>query len=123
MMTSTSRLRIIVLGYIVRGPLGGLAWHHLQYVMGLSRLGHEVFYLEDSDDFPSCYDPITNRKGTDPTYGLAFAAQAFEQVGLAGCWAYYDAHTGRWQGPQAGRVGEICATADLCLNVSGLNPI
>ena len=30
------RLRIIVLGYIVRGPMGGMAWHHLQYVMGLA---------------------------------------------------------------------------------------
>ena len=38
----TDRLRIIVLGYIVRGPMGGMAWHHLQYVMGLARLGHEL---------------------------------------------------------------------------------
>src|SRR5438034_152419 len=30
---------ITELGYIVRGPLGGLAWHHLQYVMGLRLAG------------------------------------------------------------------------------------
>ncbi len=52
-----SRARIIILGYIVRGPLGGLAWHHLQYVLGLSGLGHDVYFIEDSDDYPSCYDP------------------------------------------------------------------
>lgn len=42
-------LRIVVLGYIVRGPIGGLAWHHLQYVLGLSQLGHDVYFFEDSD--------------------------------------------------------------------------
>ena len=28
-MKSVNRLRILVLGYIVRGPLGGLAWQGL----------------------------------------------------------------------------------------------
>src|SRR5947207_12191660 len=86
------RLRLIVLGYIIRGPLGGLAWHHLQYVLGLARLGHDVVFVEDSDDYPACYNPVTNRMGTDPAYGLRFAERAFEGTGLADCWAYYDAH-------------------------------
>jgi len=38
------RARIIVLGYLIRGPYGGLAWHHLQYVMGFASLGHEVYF-------------------------------------------------------------------------------
>ena len=55
---ATGRLRIIVLGYMVRHPLGGLAWHYLQYVLGLARLGHDVYFVEDSDDHQwSCYDP------------------------------------------------------------------
>src|SRR5260370_1219846 len=29
-----SPLRIVVAGYVVRGPLGGLVWHHLQYLLG-----------------------------------------------------------------------------------------
>src|SRR5688572_23932997 len=44
---SSDRLRILVLGYLVRGPLGGLAWHYVQYVLGLARLGHDVYFLED----------------------------------------------------------------------------
>ena len=45
------RLRVIVLGYIVRGPLGGLAWHPLQYVLGLARLGKlaETYTLRRRD--------------------------------------------------------------------------
>src|ERR1044072_7549455 len=65
------RLRIIVLGYIIRCPLGGLAWHHLQYVLGLARLGHDVYFLEHSGDSDwSCYDPSTGLNGRDARYGL-----------------------------------------------------
>ena len=82
------------MGYIVRGPLGGLSWHHMQYLMGLAALGHTVHFLEDSDDFPSCYDPARGVTDADPTYGLAYAADLFGRIGLADRWAYHDAHTG-----------------------------
>lgn len=120
---TVSRLRIIVLGYIVRGPLGGMAWHPLQYVMGLASLGHDVYFVEDSDDYPSCYDPARGITDTDPTYGLQFATRTFERIGLGDRWAYYDAHTSRWLGPYADRILDICATADLLLNLDGVNPL
>ena len=119
----TSRLRILVLGYIVRGPLGGLAWHHLQYVVGLARLGHDVYFVEDSDDYPSCYDPTRDITNTDPTYGLQFVARTFQKVGLGDRWAYYDAHKSRWHGSCADRILEVCAAGDLLLNLSGVNPL
>lgn len=118
-----SRLRVVVLGYIVRGPLGGLAWHHLQYVLGLARLGHDVYFVEDSDDYPSCYDPARGVVDTDPGYGLRFTAEVFGRVELGERWAYYDAHTARWLGPSAERIRDIFASADLLLNLSGVNPL
>ncbi|MCU7817017.1 MAG: hypothetical protein KZQ81_17925 [Candidatus Thiodiazotropha sp. (ex Rostrolucina anterorostrata)] len=120
---SNQHLRIIVLGYIVRGPIGGLAWHHLQYVMALDRLGHNVYFVEDSDDYPSCYNPTTHITDSDPSYGLKFTADAFKKVGLAERWAYYDAHVSRWFGPCADHILDICKTADLLLNLSGVNPL
>lgn len=95
------KLRILVLGYIVRGPLGGLAWHHLQYVLGLHRMGHDVYFIEDSGDYPSCYDPTRGVTDADPSYGLRFAGEAFDRLGLGSRWAYHDTFTGRWQGPCA----------------------
>ena len=121
--TSPSRLRIIVLGYLVRGPLGGLAWHYLQYVIGLSKLGHDVCFVEQSDDYPSCYHPVRNAWGIDPSYGLAFARDAFRSVGVGDCWAFFDTHARRWLGPQSARIQQVCAEADLCLNVSGRNEL
>ncbi|HLY03150.1 MAG TPA: glycosyltransferase [Candidatus Cybelea sp.] len=116
-------MRILVLGYIVRGPLAGHTWHHLQYALGLARMGHDVYFLEDSDDFESCYDPVTHEMTSDPRFGLAYARKVFGHGELAERWAYYDAHTTTWHGPTSPRAGELCRTADLCLNVSGVNPL
>jgi hypothetical protein len=119
-----NRLRIVVLGYLVRGPLGGLAWHNLQYVMGFFRLGHDVYFIEDSGDSPfCCYDPIRHVTDANPSYGLDFASAVFTKVGLDRCWAYYDGHTSRWLGPCAERIGDICATADVLLDLGGVNPL
>jgi len=109
---SVGRLRIIVLDSIVRLPMGGMAWHHLQYAMGLAALGHDVYSFGDSNDYQwSCYDPLRCVTDTDPSYGLDFAARTFSRVGLADRWAYYDAHTNRWLGPCGQRAEELCASA------------
>ena len=123
MTGGSSRLRIVVLGYLVRGPLGGIAWHHLQYVAGLAQLGHDVYFIEDSDDYPSCYDPIRNVMDTDPAYGLSFAADAFQRLGLPDRWAYYDGHRGQWSGPATRVAVDVCRTADVVLNLSCVNPL
>ncbi|MCI0704194.1 MAG: hypothetical protein L0241_24315 [Planctomycetia bacterium] len=118
-----NRLRIAVLGYLVRGPIGGMAWHHLQYVLGLAKLGHDVRFIEDSDDYPSCYDPTRGVVDEDPAYGLRFAEATFHRLGLSECWAYYDAHAGVWYGPTSASILEWLTRADLLLNVSGVNPL
>jgi hypothetical protein len=101
-----------------------MAWHHLQYVMGLTRLGHEVYFIEDSGDSPwCCYDPLRQLTDADPSYGVEFAGRTFGRVGLGGCWAYYDAHTSRWLGPCVDRALDFCMTADLLLNLGGVNPV
>ena len=88
-------------------------------VLGLSRLGHDVYFFEDSDDYPSCYNPTTNSMQVDPSYGLGFGSRTFNAIGLSEKWTYYDAHTQSWSGPAADRAIEICTTADLLLNISG----
>lgn len=118
-----SPLRIVIAGYIVRGPLGGLVWHHLQYALGLQLLGHEVLFLEDSDDYPACYNPLTHELGADAGYGLAFIREVFGRYGLDGHWAYHDAHTGRWFGQEAGTAISFCHSAEVFLNLSAMNPV
>lgn len=116
-------LRIIVLGYIVRGPIGGMCWHHAQYLAGLQRLGHDVWFFEDSEDYESCYDPRSHQMGTDPAYGLRFTAGLLERLDLASRLAYYDDHHGVWLGPAANDALQVSSTADVLINISGVNPV
>src|SRR5204863_5249024 len=86
------------------------------------RMGHQVAFVEDSDSYESCYDPERNAMGTDPSFGLAFTAQAFDRLGLPPTWAYFDEHASCWRGPLGERALDWFATADLLLDVSGVNP-
>ena len=125
MSRGTSSLRIVVMGYVVRGPLAGPTWHHLQYVRGLVELGHEVWYLEDSEDYAACYDPAQQIVTADPSYGLAYAQRVFDRMGpgLGQRWAYFDAMQNTWHGPAGANMPAICRDADLLLNVSGVNAL
>jgi hypothetical protein len=117
------RLCIVALGYVVRWPLGGMVWSNLHFLMGLRDLGHDVYYLEDSDDYASCYDPSRHVTDTDPRYGLAFAARVFERLGFVDRWAFHDAHTSTWHGPMADRVWSVTRRADVVLNLACANPL
>jgi hypothetical protein len=114
-------MRIVVLGYIVRGPVGGLAWHYLQYAVGLAKMGHDVVFLEVGDQAGTCYDPSRHTIGDDPSYGLCFASDAFDRVGLGERWAYFDQRRQHWVGGLTGPSGRIDLRADVVLNISGVN--
>jgi hypothetical protein len=116
--------RVLVLGYLVRGPMGGMAWHHLQYLMGLRRMGYDAWFLEDSGDTEyCCYDPSRNVTDADPDYGLKFAADCFTRIGEPDRWAYHDAHTSTWHGPASGRIRKILSGADMLINLSCSHPV
>lgn len=121
--SQASSLRIVVAGYIVGGPLGGLVWHHLQYVIGLCKLGHEVLFVEDSNDYPSCYNPETNEVSVNPQYGISFIQAVFSRFNLGYQWAYFNAHSNTWLGQSEGKIKNYCAGADIFLNLSGINPL
>ena len=38
-------------------PIAGVIWQHIHYIVGLQRLGHDVYYIEDSARLP--YNPET----------------------------------------------------------------
>jgi hypothetical protein len=40
-------LRLVCSGDLIRHPLGGHSWHHLQYLIGFRRPGHEVTFFEN----------------------------------------------------------------------------
>src|SRR5438128_368163 len=118
-----SSLRIVVTGLIAQHPeLGGVAWDYLQYAAGLHRLGHDVYYLEDSGQWP-----YTTTGGTtieswiawDPTPNVEHLARVMERFGLRDRWLYRFPTRPRWYGLSHRRRREVLSTADLLLNISG----
>ncbi len=112
-------LRIIVAGYMVRFPLGGQVWSHLQYLLGLKQLRHTVFFFEDFGWNDSCYDPRGNRMTDDAGYGVQALAETMRRFGMEGKWVYRDA-AGRSHGMTAHEWGSVVRDADLLINLSGV---
>jgi len=122
-MGSASTLRIVVTGLIAQHPsLGGVAWDYVQYPAGLARLGHDVYYLEDSGQWPYRLDggdTKESRIAYDPTANVRHLAAVMERFGLRDRWMYRFPITPRWYGLPHRRRSDVLATADLLINVSG----
>lgn len=115
---SGSALRIIVTGMVGQYPVGGVAWDYLQYVMGLSRLGHDVYYHEDTWCWP--YDPLANARTDSADYPAGFLAGFFATHApeLSDRWHYRHLH-GESFGMSLSAFADIAGSADVYLNVSG----
>ena len=116
----SSDLRIIVSGLAALHPVGGMAWHYLQYAVGLARLGHDVYYHEDSRCWP--YHPVENRKTADGSYSAGFVADFFERYAphLVDRWHYLHLHKKSF-GMERSTFDSVARSADLLLNISGAN--
>jgi len=119
----TSRLHIIVTGLIAQHPwLGGVTWDYVQYPLGLQRLGHDVYYVEDSGEWPYTRDGGASGRdwvAPDCTPNVTHLAGVMERFGLGGKWAYRFPTRDRWYGLSDGARAELLRSADLLLNVSG----
>jgi hypothetical protein len=118
-----SSLRLVVTGLMAQHRrLGGVTWFYLQYVVGLADLGHEVFYIEDSGEWP--YNEDGGASGNDwvardPTPNVSYLAEVMARFGFADRWAYRFPLESRWFGMSPTRVQEVLESADLLINISG----
>jgi hypothetical protein len=115
-----STLRILCSGYLIRYPLGGLSWHHLQYLAGFRRLGHEVAYCEEYGWPASCYDPARDVMSSDPSYGIAYLLKLLQPHGLHHSWCYL-AEDGTAHGMPRDQLAQLCRECDVYVNLSNMN--
>jgi hypothetical protein len=111
------RKTILVLHLAGQIPLAGVGWQALHYVLGLRRLGHDVWYIEDSGALP--YDPRQQGLAQDCTYNVAFLRHMMERFDLGDRWAYWDAGGNEWHGLARERVAELYGKADALINLCG----
>jgi hypothetical protein len=117
------RKRLVVMGFMGSIPISGVIWQHLHYIVGLQRLGHEVYYIEDSTRHP--YHP--EKRECMPEFD--YTAQLLRE--LAGRFDFVDrwSFCARYLGPEptAGmsrqEVLALYREADAILNVCGAQEV
>jgi hypothetical protein len=119
----SNKLRVVILGMMGRCPFGGQTWLYLNWIRALSRLGREVWYIEDDLVWP--YDPEKNAVTADCSYAVRHIASCMQRVGLADRWAFRlpDPRLGEsanscW-GMSVRELGDLYRSCDLLLNVGG----
>lgn len=108
----------VVTGMIATYPIGGVVWDYGQYLIGLERLGFDVYYLEDTGG--QTYNPVLREYSDDPAFGVRYLRDALAGLlpGMESRWHFRDA-CGQTYGMDVERFRRIVGEADLFLNVSG----
>jgi hypothetical protein len=111
--------RIVVMGFMGSMPIAGVIWQHIHYIVGLQRLGHDVYYIEDSARLP--YNPETFEVTDEFGYAAKVLDRLAREFEFKRRWGYCARYLPRT--PTAGlslnRIRQLYREADAILNVCG----
>lgn len=112
-----SKGKVIVFGIIFWYPLAGVTFQFLHYLIGLRRLGYDVYYVEDSGRW--IYNAETFAWSPDASANVRAVAPVFEAHGFAGRWAFRgDYEGGQCYGMTEEELLRLYREADAFLNVT-----
>jgi hypothetical protein len=110
--------QIVVVGAVASDPYAGMAWMHMQIVVGLRRLGHDAYYFETTSAWP--YDPVRQTLVCDSDYAVPYLGRVAERFGLGERWAYRRSYSDKaWLGLPREKAEALLASADAVLSVAG----
>jgi hypothetical protein len=114
-----SRKRIVVMGFMGSIPIAGVIWQHIHYIVGLQRLGHDVYYIEDSARLP--YNPETFEITNEFDYTAHLLSRLAREFEFKNRWAFCARYLPRQ--PTAGlslkKIRQLYREADAILNICG----
>jgi hypothetical protein len=110
--------RLVVIGTLAGNPYAGMAWMAMQIVVGLRRLGHDVYYMETTSDWP--FDAARQAKVQSSEYATAYLARVAESFGMGDRWAYRRSYSDKeWRGLSRTKAEDVLATADAVFDIAG----
>jgi len=113
------RKRVVVMGFMGSMPIAGVIWQHVHYIVGLQRLGHDVYYIEDSARLP--YNPETLEVNNEFNYAARLLERLAREFECKNRWAFCARYLGGQ--PTAGlslkRIRQLYREADAILNICG----
>jgi len=117
-MNALDKKKIVLLGMISRMPVSGVIWQTVHYLLGLERLGYEVFYVEAHGCTPTAFMETEEGNGCDKA--AAFLASLMKRFDLGDRWAYHAVHEkNQCYGLSPERLRSLYYSADLIINLHG----
>jgi hypothetical protein len=107
---------LVVLGIMGTIPVAGtgVAWNTIQHLIGLRRLGYEVYYVEATGVWPF------NATTDDCAFPVTYISRLLSRFGFEDRWAYVATHSdGRCYGMSNLRLRELYDHADAIINLFG----
>lgn len=108
--------RILVNNSLVLFPMGGMNLWAITWVVGLHRLGHDVYLIEDNAWNDKCFDNGQGVWSTDCTYGIGVVRDLVKRFGLEDRWSFID-FDGNYHGLPKAKVDELFQTADAFIDL------
>jgi hypothetical protein len=113
------RKKIVVMGFMGSIPIAGVIWQHIHYIVGLKRLGHDVYYIEDSARLP--YNPETFEVNDAFDYAAQILQRLADEFEFKNRWAFCARFLP--SNPTAGlplkKIRQLYREADAILNICG----
>jgi len=107
------------MGFMGGMPIAGVIWQHIHYVVGLQRLGHDVYYIEDSARLP--YNPETFEVNDEVNYPGKILERLAHEFDFKNRWAFCARYLKAT--PTVGlplkKIHQLYREADAILNICG----
>ena len=107
------------MGFMGSCPIAGVIWQHIHYIVGLQRLGHDVFYIEDSARLP--YNPETFEVNNEFDYAARLLERLAQEFDFRDRWGFCARYLPRHPtvGLSLKRIRQLYTEADAILNICG----
>ena len=107
------------MGFMGGMPIAGVIWQHIHYLVGLQRLGHDVYYIEDSARLP--YNPETFEVNDEVDYPGKILERLAGEFDFKNRWAFCARYLK--ETPTTGlplkKIRQLYREADAILNICG----
>src|SRR5438067_2898358 len=111
--------KVVVMGFMGSMPIAGVIWQHVHYIVGLQRLGHDVYYIEDSARLP--YNPETFEVNDEFDYAAKVLDRLAGEFDFKDRWAFCARYLKK--NPTTGlplkTIRQLYRDADAVLNICG----
>lgn len=111
--------RVVISSYVMCYPVGGFMSWTLQWLLGMHRLGCDVYFVEKAGSWPKpCVDLGTLLNSDDCTVGIAAFRSVLERFGLKDRFCFVDGRE-EYFGMTRNQVEDIIVSADVFIEMGG----